>query len=112
MDRVEQRIVLKFLFMKGLGNKTAHAELCSVLGEQARSLSRLVRRFKDGDLSCDHILHWNEISGPQCSSSRTEIQSRSFPDCYCTRIIQGKFERQAERRQETTGRPHGQFRVS
>jgi hypothetical protein len=37
MDRVEQPILLKFLYMKGLGYKTAHAELCSVLGEQAYS---------------------------------------------------------------------------
>jgi predicted house-cleaning NTP pyrophosphatase (Maf/HAM1 superfamily) len=50
--------------MKGLGYKTAHAELCSVLGEQVYSLSRWTRRFKDGDLSYDHILHGTKLLVP------------------------------------------------
>jgi hypothetical protein len=53
---VEQRIVLTFLFLNGLGYKAAHAELGSVLGDEACSLSqtkRWIRRFKDGDLSCE-----------------------------------------------------------
>jgi histone-lysine N-methyltransferase SETMAR len=56
MDHVEQRIVLKFLFLKGLRYRAAHTELSSVLGEQAYSLSqskRWIHRFKDGDLSCE-----------------------------------------------------------
>jgi histone-lysine N-methyltransferase SETMAR len=56
MDHVEQRIILKFLFMKGLRYKAAHNELSSVLGGQVYSLSqvkRWIRRFKDGDLSCE-----------------------------------------------------------
>jgi hypothetical protein len=56
MDPVEQRIVLKFLFPKGLGYKTTHIKLCSVLGEPTDSLSqtnRWIRPLKDGDLSCE-----------------------------------------------------------
>jgi hypothetical protein len=35
MDSVEQRIILKFLFLKGLGHKATRRELCSELGEGA-----------------------------------------------------------------------------
>jgi hypothetical protein len=62
MDPVEQRIFVKFLFPKGLGYKTAHIKLCSVLGEPIDSLSqtnRWVRRLKDGDLSCEDE-EWSE----------------------------------------------------
>jgi hypothetical protein len=54
MEVVEQRIVLKFLFLKGLRYKLAHAEFSSIIGEQVYSLSQMTRwicRFKDGDLS-------------------------------------------------------------
>jgi hypothetical protein len=69
MDHFEQRLVLKFLFLKGLRYKAAHMELSSVLGEQAYSLSQTkqwIRRFKDGDLSCEHdddVFPWNETFG-------------------------------------------------
>jgi hypothetical protein len=56
MDLVEQQIVLKFLFLKGLRYEAAQAELSSVLGQQAYSLSqtkRWIRRFADSDLSCE-----------------------------------------------------------
>jgi hypothetical protein len=68
MDCVKQQIVLKFLFMKGLGCKIAQAELYWVLGEQASSLSRWMRQFKAGKLLCDYIFHGDETSGPGCSS--------------------------------------------
>jgi hypothetical protein len=53
MDPVEQRIILKFLFIKGLGYKAALSELCLVLGECTYSLSQMKRwiyRFPDGNL--------------------------------------------------------------
>jgi hypothetical protein len=54
MDPAKQRIVLKFLFLKGLEYNAAPKELCSVLGEPIYSVSRIKRwicRFKYGDLS-------------------------------------------------------------
>jgi hypothetical protein len=57
MDLVEQRIVLKFLSLKGLRYKAAHAERSLVLGEEVYSLSQTkpgIRRFKDGHLLCEN----------------------------------------------------------
>jgi hypothetical protein len=51
----------------------------SLLGEQAYSLSQMkrwIRRFKEGDLSCErdnHIFHWSHIFGPRCTSPPREI---------------------------------------
>jgi hypothetical protein len=56
MDQVEQRIVLKFLFVKSLGYNAAHREFCLVLGEGTYSLWQMKRwicRFRNGDLSCE-----------------------------------------------------------
>jgi len=55
MDEFEQRVALKFLFLKGLRYRAAHAELSTVLGEDCYSLSAVkfwLRRFKSGDFSC------------------------------------------------------------
>jgi hypothetical protein len=56
IDQIEQRIVLKFLFVKSLRSKLARVELWSSLGEQAHSLCQMKRwisRFKEGDLSSE-----------------------------------------------------------
>jgi hypothetical protein len=56
LDLVEQQIALQFLFSKGLRDKSPQADLPSSLREQTYSFSetkRCVRRFKEGDRSCD-----------------------------------------------------------
>jgi hypothetical protein len=80
-DRFKQRIVLKFLFLKGLRYEAAHIELSSVLGEQACSLSqakRWIRRVKDGDL------HARTMIGP---GDRSRILWMEFnPDHFLAAI--------------------------
>jgi hypothetical protein len=74
MDHFEQRLVLKFLFLKGLRCKAAHIELSAVLREQTYSLwqaEQCIRRFKDGDLSCED----DDQSGRPFSDLSDNIQS-------------------------------------
>jgi transposase len=55
MEKSEQRFVIKFIFLKGLGAKAIHRELTAVLASTAYSLSQvkgLRARFATGDLSC------------------------------------------------------------
>jgi transposase len=55
MDRIEQRVMVKYFFLKGHGNKLIHKELVSTLQDNAISLSTVknwLRRFKSGDLCC------------------------------------------------------------
>jgi transposase len=52
MDEREQRFVIKFLWLQGLGWKAAHTQLSSTLTGTALSLStvqRWLRRFKEGN---------------------------------------------------------------
>jgi transposase len=54
MDRIEQRVIVKYFFLKGHGSKLIHKELVSTLQDNAISLSTVknwLRRFKIGDLS-------------------------------------------------------------
>jgi transposase len=56
MDEVEQRFVVKYFFIKGWSNKKITAELQTTLHDSALSSStvkRWIRKFKNGDLSCD-----------------------------------------------------------
>mgnify|MGYP001073832873 CR=1 FL=1 len=58
MENHEQRIVIKFFYLKGLGYKKTHQELEEVLHESAISLStvkRWIQRFKSGDLTCQDL---------------------------------------------------------
>jgi hypothetical protein len=41
MEKSEQRSVIKFFFLKGLGAKAIHSELTAVLGSIAYSLSQV-----------------------------------------------------------------------
>jgi hypothetical protein len=71
---------------------------------------------KKEDKNCYKKSHGSHIfNGTQLLammfSSRTEIQSKPFPDYGCTRIIQGKYKHQAESWQALTGRTHGQLHV-
>jgi hypothetical protein len=55
MDRIEQKMMVKYFFLKGHGSKLIHKELVSTLQNNAISLSILknwLRRFKYGDVSC------------------------------------------------------------
>jgi hypothetical protein len=55
MEKWEQRFVIKFLFLKGLGSKVIQSELTAVLGPTACSLPQVKEwssRFANGDLSC------------------------------------------------------------
>jgi transposase len=55
MDRIEQRVMVKYFFLKGDGSKLIHKELMSTLQDNAISLSTVknwLRKFKSGDLSC------------------------------------------------------------
>jgi hypothetical protein len=59
MEKSEQRFVVKFLFLKGLGSMAIHTELTAVLGSTVYSLSQIkIRRarFATGDLSCKDYL--------------------------------------------------------
>jgi transposase len=55
MDRIEQRVMAKYFFLKGHGSKLIHKELVSTFQDNAISLSTAknwLGRFKSGDLSC------------------------------------------------------------
>jgi hypothetical protein len=55
MDRIEQRVMVKYFFLKEQGSKLIHKELVSPIQDNAISLSTVknwLRRFKSGDLSC------------------------------------------------------------
>jgi hypothetical protein len=55
MDRIEQRLTVKYFFLKRDGSKLIHKEFVSTLQDNAISLSALknwLRRFKFRDLSC------------------------------------------------------------
>jgi transposase len=56
MEKSEQRIVIKYFVMKGLGSRFTYSELTSVLQDSAYSLSaigRWVSRFKKGFAKCE-----------------------------------------------------------
>jgi hypothetical protein len=52
---MEQRVIMKYFFLKGRGSKLIHKELVSTLQDNAIALSTVInwlRKFKTGDLSC------------------------------------------------------------
>jgi transposase len=54
INRIEQRMMVKYFFLKRHGSKLIHKELVSKFQDSAISLSTLknwLRRFKSGDLS-------------------------------------------------------------
>jgi transposase len=54
MDRIEQKVMMKYFFLKGHGSKRILKELVSTLQDNKISLSTIknwLRRFKSGDLS-------------------------------------------------------------
>jgi hypothetical protein len=55
MDRIEQRIMMKYFILKGHGSKLIHKKLVNTFQDNAISLSTVknwLGRFKSGDLSC------------------------------------------------------------
>jgi hypothetical protein len=55
MERIEQRVMVKYFFLKRHGSKLIHKELASTLQDNAISLSTItnrLKRFKSADLSC------------------------------------------------------------
>jgi hypothetical protein len=58
MEKSDQRVVIKLLWMKGLGARRIHIKLSQVLGNNYYSpenIKRWLARFREGDLSCaDH----------------------------------------------------------
>jgi hypothetical protein len=55
IDRIEERMMVKQISLKGHRSKLIHKELVSTLQDNAISLSTIknwLRRFKSGDLSC------------------------------------------------------------
>jgi hypothetical protein len=75
MEKSEQRFIIKFFFMKGLGAKATHKELTAVLGTTAYSLHEVKEwraRFAAGDLSCqtnsELIVHFTFL-GRLCPTS-------------------------------------------
>jgi hypothetical protein len=55
MDRIEQRVLVKYFFVKRHGSKHIRKEFVNTLQNNAISLSTVKnwpRRFKSGDLSC------------------------------------------------------------
>jgi hypothetical protein len=79
MEKSDQRFIIKFFFMKGLGAKATHRELTAVLGPMAYSLRQVKEwraRFAAGDLSCQtnpeliaHLTFYGQL---------WSISSRSF----------------------------------
>jgi hypothetical protein len=59
MEKSEQRVVIKFLWMKGLGARRIHTKVSRVLGDNSyrpASIEHWLARFREGDLSCtDHF---------------------------------------------------------
>jgi len=56
MEKREQRFVIKFFFLKGLGSKKIHRKLQDTIGESAYCLAEVkfwLARFREGDLSCE-----------------------------------------------------------
>jgi hypothetical protein len=54
-DRIEQRVMAKYVFLKGHWSKLIYKEIVSTLQDNAMSLSvakNCLRRFKSGDVSC------------------------------------------------------------
>jgi hypothetical protein len=58
MEKSEHRVVIKFLWMKGLGAERIRTKLSRVIGDDCYSPAAIecwLARFRDGDLSCaDH----------------------------------------------------------
>jgi hypothetical protein len=58
VEKSEQRVVIKFLWMKGLGAKRIHTKLSWVLSDDcysSASIEHWLARFREDDLSCaDH----------------------------------------------------------
>jgi transposase len=55
MDRIEQRVMVKYFFLKGHRSKLIQKQLVNTLQDNAISLSMIknwLKRFKSGDLSC------------------------------------------------------------
>jgi transposase len=55
-DEVEERFIVRYFFLKGLGNKRISAELHSTLHSSAipnSTVKRWINKFETGDLSCD-----------------------------------------------------------
>jgi hypothetical protein len=55
MDRIEQRMMVKFFFLTRHGSKLIHKELVNTLQDNAISLCTIKnwpKRFTSGDLSC------------------------------------------------------------
>jgi transposase len=91
MDQIEQRVVVKYFFLKGYGSKLIHKELVSTLQDKAISLSTVtnwLRRFKSGDLSCGH----EEWSGRPLISLGPALQRflMKFP-LASARVMTGHF---------------------
>jgi hypothetical protein len=58
MEKSEQRVLIKFLWMKGLGARRIHIKLSRILGDDCynpAAIKRSLTPFREGDLSCaDH----------------------------------------------------------
>jgi hypothetical protein len=57
MEESEQRVVIKFLWMKALGARRSHTKSTRVLGDECYSsavIERWLARFRESDLSCAH----------------------------------------------------------
>jgi hypothetical protein len=55
MDRIEQRVIAKYFFLKGEKSKLIHKELATTLQGNAISLPTIknwLRKFKSDDFSC------------------------------------------------------------
>jgi hypothetical protein len=85
MEKSEQRFVIKFLFLKGLGSKAIHSELISGFGPIACSLPQLKKwriRLANGYLSCQDqirpgrpLMFWGRPSPISLRSFRSQVQA-------------------------------------
>jgi transposase len=55
MEKKEQRLMMKFLWMKGWGAKRIREKLMSTLGDDSYGISQIkiwLQKFRNGDFSC------------------------------------------------------------
>jgi hypothetical protein len=83
MEKSEHRVVIKFLWMKGLGARHIHVKLSRVLGNDCYSPAAIERwpaRLREGDLSC-------------ANHSRSGRPVIDFLECLCAFLDKFPFTR-------------------
>jgi hypothetical protein len=89
MEKLEQKFVIKFFFLKGLGSKEIHRKLTIVFGSTAYLLIQIREwrvRFKAGDLSCEDKFRFDRF--PQVLGKALSDFLEEFPFATVGLIVQ------------------------